>query len=248
MGHPNLNFTKNEDGTVTIDFVKLTEQDLDLIDDFGLVVDGVPRTRTQRGDMDMTFLNKIIEKNPKGKLPIIIINKGVKRIAYPVRLDKIEKEGLEEFSEVYNSKTEDFRKAIRLNEILAERGVDTSKPGNSFITIGDKNNLNDEFFSTKLAQLENISYFSDLDTWLDNKKPLTDIIKAGVSIDIDLNDPFHSPKLQLDYNKFDVDVNVTSVKGVEKEETLAEGAAMLKEALNKAGEKTEAQDQIDKDC
>lgn len=206
-GHPNFNFTRNEDGTVSIDSKSLTPQDIEKIDDVGYIENGEPKTRQNRGDIDYTFLNKKLRDKSGRKFPFVVFNMGNRRIAYPATIAEEQLEGLDEFEAIYNARTNLVDKANALNKFMASRGVDIKQQGNAFIAIG-KHNVNDEFFSKKLAQLKSIQYFRSLESWADSKSSLEGLLGTGVSIDINLSKPLHSPKMQLDFSAIEGEVTI----------------------------------------
>lgn len=239
-GHPNFNFTRNEDGSVSIDSKSLTPQDIEKIDDVGYIENGKPQTRQNRGDIDYTFMNKKLRDKSGAKFPFVVFNMGNRRIAYPVTIAEDQLGGLEEFEAIYNAKTNLVDKANALNKFMASRGVDIKQQGNAFIAIG-KHNVNDEFFSKKLAQLKSIQYFRNLESWADNKSSLEGLLGTGVSIDINLSKPLHSPKMQLDFS------------GVEGEVTIEEDEkpqAKVSKTAGKGASKLSARikNQKNKDC
>jgi hypothetical protein len=227
-GHPNFNFTRNEDGTVSIDSKLLTPQDIEKIDDIGYIENGEPKTRQNRGDIDFTFLNKKLRDKSGRKFPFVVFNIGSRRVAYPVTITEEQLEGLDEFEAIYSARTNLVDKANALNKFMASRGVDIKQQGNAFIAIG-KHNINDEFFSKKLAQLKSIQYFRSLESWTDNKSSLEGLLGSGVSIDINLSKPLHSPKMQLDFSNIEGEVTIEEdVKPKAKvSKTAGKGASKL---------------------
>lgn len=222
LGHPNFNFTKNEDGTVSIVERELTEQDIQKIEDIGYVQNGETLTHSGKGNLDMTFMNKALRNKSESKIPFIVFTKGNVRVAYPV---SVAEDGLmdnTEFEKIYNSSSDPVTKAAKLNEFMASRGVDIKLPGNSFIAVG-KTNLNDEFFSDKLAQLNSIKYFSGIDDWVSKKSNMQQILSSGVSTNISLSDPLHSPKVQLDYSGLNVSVSMAEMPESSPKEVVTKG-------------------------
>jgi len=76
--------------------------------------------------------------------------------------------------------------------------------------------VNDSFFQEKLAQLKNVNYFYNVEDWLDLNIDLNDIVKSQISLDIDVLNPFHSPKLSFSYNNLDLKDFVPPKKGPKK--------------------------------
>ena len=91
---------------------------------------------------------------------------------------------------------------------MASKGLDIKIQGNAFIAIG-KDNLNDEFFAKKVADLNSIQYFRSLEEWANNSSSVESILGVGVSVDINLSKPLHSPKIQLDFSEIKGAVTIT---------------------------------------
>jgi hypothetical protein len=209
-GHPNFNFSKDEDGQISIDSKSLTEQDIEKIDDIGYMQNGEIKVRKKGREIDTRFLSKVQKDKSGTKFPFAVFSVGNKLIAYPLSITpgKVSQEDMQEFERIFKSRTNIVDKANALNIFMAQRGIDIKQSGNAFVAIG-KDNMNDEFFSKKVAQLESIEYFRNLDEeWLDNKTPLTEVLGTGVSIDIKTSDPFHSPKLEMDFSNLDIEVTI----------------------------------------
>lgn len=228
LGHPNFNFTDQGNGVISIDHRVITEHDLQKIDDIGYVskTDGL-KTQSNKGDVDLSFMKKAMDKNPDAKLPFVVITKGGKRIAYPVKVQPVEMDGLGEFSNIYNSSVDPVTKVNNLNKMMAARGVDIKLPGNSFVIAGQQNNLNDKFFAEKLAQLESIAYFNSLDNWIAKGATKSSLISDRASIDINLSDPLHSPKVKLDFRGIEVDINEDDMPVDNKKNTVTKGVEKL---------------------
>jgi len=238
IGHPNFYFTKNQDGTVAIESRELTNVDIEKIEDTGYLDKDGTHTMSGKEGVDTRFIQKAARENPDAKIPFIVISKENQRIAFPVRIQANSKESLEEFSNIYDSKISPADKASALNIFMAKKGIDIKTPGNSFIGVG-ATNINDEFFSEKLAQLKSINYFRDLKTWADPSSSKEQVLRQGVSTNINLNDPIHSPKLRLDFKGLDVEVsseNIPSTVEVNKK-TSTDALDIFDERLKNAKEK-----------
>jgi hypothetical protein len=236
IGHPNFYFSKNADGTVTIDSKELTPQDIDKIDDIGYVQNGQATTRKGMKNIDMTFMNKVIKSPSDAKVPFIVFTVGKNRIAYPVKVASSKIEDLEEFRKIYESDTDIVDKATALNNYMAKKGIDIKLPGNSFISVG-VNNVNDKFFSEKLAQLEKIEYFPNLENWVDIKSDMAMTLSSGVSIDINLSEPIFGPKVKMNLSELDVDTSASALVNLKSQSDAQAEAAIIAErdaALEKA--------------
>jgi hypothetical protein len=236
IGQPNFYFSKNADGTVTIDSRELTPQDIDKIDDIGYVQNGQATTRKGMKNIDMTFMNKVIKSPSDAKVPFIVFTVGKNRIAYPVKVATTKIEDLEEFRKIYESDTDIVDKATALNNYMAKKGIDIKLPGNSFISVG-VNNVNDKFFSEKLAQLEKIEYFPNLENWVNIKSDMAMTLSSGVSIDINLSEPIFGPKVKMNLSELDVDTSASALVNLKSQSDAQAEAAIIAErdaALDKA--------------
>lgn len=249
IGHPNFNFLKNTDGSVGIAYKRITKQDLSKITDIGFVENGGLNTRTKASGIDTTFLNKFIKRSSGNeKIPFIVFDKENVRVGYPVRVDELPAKDNKEFTDVYNSSTSDLNKAAALNRILASRGIDIKQPGNAFITFGESN-LNDEFFNQKLRQLEEMQYYYDLNSWLDPQADIASILTQQASINIDLSNPLHSPKVQMDFDN--IEVEITEEPQIEDKKSRAKKETPSKSAIHSIlGRETQesAEDELNEDC
>lgn len=203
-GQPNFNMARLEDGTTVINSLPFKESDTEKIVDIGYLEKGKVRTRTGKqddGSVDTTFI-KTFEKN-KNKVPFIVIKKGTKKYAYPITLKSTAGFDNSELETVFNSEMSDISKVLRLNEMLAKRGIDIKGNGDNF---NPQNIMSTEFFKEKLAQVESIEYLYDLDAWVTGNEKMETILQEQALIDINLSDPFHSPKMSFDYKGLKVDI------------------------------------------
>ena len=215
MGHPNYNYVETEDGILATEFRQLSDIEAKEVVDVGYVVGTKTFTRDNQ-TVNTMFLKKMMNKKSTNKIPFIVLNVGGKRVAYPVKVASFGEAEVSEFESVYNNKSADpVTKSNALNRILAKNGIDIKQPGNSFIGFFN-DNLNDKFFQEKLAQLKNVNYFYNVDEWIDLNIDLNDIVKTQLSVDIDVLNPFHSPKLSFSYTGLDMKDFVPPKKGKTK--------------------------------
>lgn len=215
MGHPNYNYVETEDGILATEFRQLSDIEAKEVVDVGYVVGTKTFTRDNQ-TVNTMFLKKMMNKKSENKIPFIVLNVGGKRVAYPVKVASFGEAEVSEFESVYNNKSADpVTKSNALNRILAKNGIDIKQPGNSFIGFFN-DNLNDKFFQEKLAQLKNVNYFYNVDEWIDLNIDLNDIVKTQLSVDIDVLNPFHSPKLSFSYAGLDMKDFVPPKKGKTK--------------------------------
>jgi hypothetical protein len=208
LGHPNLNIIKNEDGSHSVVYKNITTNKN--VVDIGFIENGVLKLRGSKEGVNTYYTKKFEDKKSKQRIPVIVFEKAGRKIAYPAKVAESEVKTHEEFENIYNADTLDSVKVVALNKYLAANGIDINGKGNAFILAG-KSNLNDTFFQNKLAQLNNLKYFYDLDAWLDSKNDLDNILKTQVMVNINLSNPIHSPKLKLDFTGLPIEIK-TNVK------------------------------------
>ena len=202
LGIPNYNYDQNEEGEMVTVFKPVPEQSQDKVVDMGYSLDG--KTFTRNGTtVNTTFLANLTKRSKGKKIPFVVLEVGDKRVAYPVRVETSREVNTEDFESLYNSELSDSDKAKALNRFMAANGIDIKIPGNAFISFGTTN-LTDENFQNKLAQLKEINYFYRVEDWIEATTDMKDVLTNQVSIDIDVNNPFHSPKLMFDYSKLDL--------------------------------------------
>jgi len=202
MGIPNYNYDQNEDGAMVTVFKPIPEQQQVKIVDIGYSLNGKTFTRDGK-TVNTTFLANMTKRNKTGKIPFVVLEVGGKRVAYPVRVENAKDVNTEEFEAIYNSERSDSDKAKSLNRFMAANGIDIKEAGNAFISFG-VTNLTDENFQNKLAQLKAINYFYNVEDWIAEDSNMKDILTNQVTIDIDVENPFHSPKLMFDYSQLDL--------------------------------------------
>lgn len=249
IGHPNFNFVKNPDSSVSIEYKRMTQQDLKKVTDAGFVENGKIFTRSEAQGINTVFLKKFMRTSASNqKIPFVVIDKEGMKIGYPVRLDKLETPDNTELRSIFDSDATDTEKTVALNKILAQRGIDIKTPGNAFISVGE-GNLNEDFLNEKIAQLEAIEYYNDPALWLDPNTNIQDVLLNQVSINIDLSNPVHSPKLQIDIDEVSVEISPEVI--TEENKRKVRDKSVEKSALHSIlGRETseEANDELNEDC
>lgn len=232
-GQPNFIISKNEDGSVSISDKRISKKDLKKIDDYGYFSKDGPKTKKGRNDegLDTTFLGKAVKNIGERKIPFVVIKKGNKRMAYPVKLGQIDMGGFEAFEEIFNSRgVSNVQKAGALNRFMASRGVNIKDAGNSFVVIGGNSNLKRAFFEEKLAQMKDIVHHNSIESLADKKVSPTQLQSEGLFIDLDLSNPVHSPKVSLDYS--DLDVMIKNPTPSKKKAVVSKGIEALGKKIN----------------
>lgn len=238
VGHPNFRFVSNGDGTVSVESTPLTDRNLKDIKDIGYVRNGEVVTRSGEDTANKTFLHKQLKLRDDKVVPFVVLEKGGQMIAYPVKANPRQADDMSNFEGIFKSDMNLSDKAAALNTFMASRGVDIKLPGNAFVSYGNTN-ITEEFFNEKLAQLESIVYFHDFNDWVDQNVEIVDILERGVSIDIDIKNPFHSPKLMMDLSGMelpDVDTGVSQ-----------EAKTKVNKSITSSGVKS-FKDKIDEGC
>ena len=207
MGNPNYNYARNEEGRLVRVNKPIVKEDLSKIADIGYVENGELKLRggTRKG-VNQDFINSAKKKNSKSRIPVIVIKRGKQLIAYPVKVGRNESPiDLDTFKSIFESDSiTAVDKAIRLNTMLAQAGIDIKQKGNAFVVIGD-NELNKEFFDNIFAQLEQKEYIRSVESWTDPKQSISDALLENATINIKLSNPFISPKIKFDFSSVEVE-------------------------------------------
>jgi hypothetical protein len=195
LGHPTFNYTV-DNGVYSIENRSITEIQAKSVVDVGYVQNGKLFTKSKEMGINTTYLNRSIRESSDNKVPFVVLQKGVHRIAYPVKLVQSQVEGLQEFKDIYESDATIISKIVALNTFMAQKGVDIKQTGNSFTVF----NMTDEFFKSKMNQIEGMGKNPNLATWIDPKTTIISNLVGNATINIDIQNPIHSPKLKLDYS------------------------------------------------
>lgn len=220
MGNPNYNYTRNAEGRLVRQNKPIVKEDLDKIEEIGYVENGELKLRggrTRKG-INQDFINSAKKKNSKAKIPVIIVKRGKQLIAYPVKVGRDSSPiDLDAFKSIFESDSiTAVDKAIRLNTMLAEAGIDIKQKGNAFVVIGD-NTLNKDFFDNIFAQLEQKEYIRSVSSWTDSKQSIEDALLNNATINIKLSNPFISPKIKFDFSAIEVqEIPETKKKSTKK--------------------------------
>ena len=202
-GLPNELMVQNESGNVSRVYKPIQQNQMQNIVDTGYIVNGKVVLRNNTDITSDSFIRSSKKRSSATKKPIIVVKKGEQLIAYPIRVasDTIEVD-LNEFSAIYgNENTSPTEKAIRLNQIVADAGIDVRVPGNSFIVLGDK--LNEETYNNLFARLQNISYLRSVEPLIDSSMSISDALTTvGASTSLNLSDPFSGTKFKMDLSEF----------------------------------------------
>lgn len=226
MGFPNYNVIQNTNGNPVRITKDITRDQMDKIHDTGYVQNGKVLTKSGLEDVDTTLLKKQLNSKSNEKYPIVIIKKGNLNIAYPVTVSRNEAPvTAEEMRGVYSSTQPEKDKAIILNGMLAKAGIDTSLQGNAFIALGE-DMIDKDFFESKVAQVENMAYIRSVDDFVDKSVSKEDTLLNNAKINLNLSNPFFSPKVKFDFSKVQVSETITD------EETRAKSKTTVKNQVS----------------
>lgn len=206
MGLPNYNYVRTAEGTTIRQNKPIVKEDLSKIEDIGYISGGKLELRSGKTDnVNTDFVKTALNRKSKEKSPVVVIRKGNHLIVYPVKVGRDESPiDLGEFKNLYESTSlSAVDKAIRLNTMIAQAGIDVKQKGNAFVVVGD-NILNDDFFNNIFARLTEKEYIRNVDSWIDPKQSIEDALLNNALINIRLSDPFISPKAKFDFSSVEV--------------------------------------------
>jgi hypothetical protein len=216
-GHPFLNMTRDTDGNVTIDYKEISEQEAKNISDIGYVENGRITTRNQMTGIDTTFLNTAIKNNGKNKTPFVVIKKGGKLVAYPVKVKTTKVADVQSFEKIFkDSSAGTSQRIVNLNKFLAENGINIKEQGKAFLPT----NLTQEFFDKMKTELEGKQYFYSLNEWMNLENNQNDILTQQVLINLNVSQGFHSPKIKLDFSKVYEEITLPEMTQEETKEAV----------------------------
>ena len=228
-GAPSLNYIVDEKGDVVVESRPLIESQINKVVAIGYLENGKPFTNDGES-ANTVLLRKVQDRSKNMKVPFIVLNVGGQRIAYPVKVNTIDRNYEDEFRGLYEAKgLTQTEKANNLNRYLASKGIDIKIEGNAFIAFGNSN-LNDTFFDEKLAQLKDINYFHPVENWIKPDVDMKEVLRTQVTVDIDVNNPLHSPKIKMDFSE--VDVKRASTVAVTKAQNATKAATKKGKNIN----------------
>lgn len=203
-GHPNTYMGINDETRAINRIYKTIQRNqTQNIIDTGYVDNGKIITRSgTTEDIERSFIKSSLESK-NGKKPFIIIRKGSKKIAYPIRIaEGVVEVDLQEFQAIYqNDNLTETEKAIRLNNIIAQSGIDIKQSGNAIIVMGEK--ISEEIYNNLFDRLQNISYLRNVESLVDKSIDIPDALETvGALTAINLSDPFRGAKFAFDFSDF----------------------------------------------
>lgn len=207
LGHVNFNYVSGVNGLETV-LQPIMEKDLDNIVDIGYVQNG--NVITKNGSSPRTtFFSRTINRKLDTKVPFIVVKKGSQNIALPVTLPEIPAVDSKEFTDVLNSSLSQIDKAITLNKMFMDEGYDVIKRDNAFRGYGESN-LTSEKLDEMLAELNANPKYNSIDSWRSQNVSIKDAL-TGASVNYDISNPVHSPKLRLEFE------GIEGLEGIKEE-------------------------------
>lgn len=204
VGIPNFSYRREGEQSQVV-YGRISEKETGNILDVGYITEGEPKTKNNTEDVNYTFLRKAMKnKTSKKNVPFIVVQQGSKRIAFPVKIVRQQPKSNQEIQEVFQSNMEPVAKVEILNRLLAERRVDITKDGNFFFVVGNQHNITQEFLDKKLEEIEAKDNFYASEEWMGQNKEMKEILSEEILVNIDLTQPFHSPKVEFDFSGVEV--------------------------------------------
>lgn len=199
IGSPNISVTE-ENGKVTPIDKPLTQEALEMVDDYGYMLNGEIFTNKnlEYTDKDTIFATAVSKRadNKNKKVPVIVFKHKNRTVVYPVSLKETTGTKADTVVGILNkSQFSDTAKVLEINEFLAANNINPKQYGIYDLETTDSI---DEVHRL-LADLGNINDVIDVNTWLTSEHEKIQLLNAvGVSIDI-TNKPFNAPKGVLDF-------------------------------------------------
>lgn len=232
-GMPNFVFQKTADGRQVVTHTPFTQKQAERIVDIGYKEGGTMKTRNKTKGLDTTFLKKFSEKG-KQRTPFVVIQQGKKLIAYPVRVGQLSKPDTKDLTDTFNAQTDPVKKAVALNKLIAQKGLDVKQAGNAFfVGTGGINNLTQENLDNIISKINSIEYLYPLNDWVSGAVPIADILTQQALVNVKMETPFHSPKISFDTEAYFKNTKVTvsestnKKKNKEAEATIAQRVAAV---------------------
>ena len=249
-GMPTMNKVRREDGSMVNEFKPFTAKMTEQVVDIGYRHRGKIATRSGEKGIDTTFLGN--RGKGETKMPFIVLQIGNKKMAFPVRLATQQRPSTEPFKKAYEADIDPQQKAINLNRIAAELGLDIKKAENAFyVGIGGIGNLNDEQYQKILGKLESIEYFYPVEEWKEKRVSTQEILMNQALVNIDVFNPVHSPKVAFKMKEFFDAQNISTDLFKEEEQRAAEEARTREpneEAEHLKGIVKQAKENTEEEC
>jgi hypothetical protein len=196
IGMPNLNLSIGENGYAVPNKVDFNDNTIKMVEAFGVVENGElqlnPNTR-----IGLKNVNKQFIKGIESTTPIVIVNYKNQKIAYPITIKESNAMLLNKISNIANKRTSASQKAVDLAKLLAENGIDPKQYDIKHIDV-DNSFFNSDNFDRLLRDVENATEPMSKNNFLNSSFNIEDL-KGAAQITVNLeNNPFQSPKIQVD--------------------------------------------------
>ena len=229
LGHPNFNISVTEDGTSNVQTQEFTDDVLPKVLDIGYAENGVTRLKKKTEGVNISaYMKRVLtdQKYQNRKVPFIVFDFRGNKIAYPVSLKTVANNSTEKLESILSSGYNANDEILKINELILSSGLDIDKLG---VTV---NTYTPEAVETIRQALGSNESFSDVSKWMDSRT-IPETLKAEGAINIDLDNPFHSPKIRTDLGGVDgLDVS-TSYSTIVREEVTPEIKEEVDDMQNK---------------
>lgn len=191
-GRPNLNIS---DGDII--FTPLDAEARKQVIDVGYIYNGKLRLKNSTSEVNLFPFTSHVTNNKDGLytnkyVPVVILEAGGKRYAYPARYQTISIDIVPQLYDIIDSDLTNAEKLLRLNTVLSDNGLSYNEFG---FTPAD---LNDESFSQIVDSLQGREIAENISVMVRSEETSREEILNRISLDIDLNNnPFHSPKFKV---------------------------------------------------
>lgn len=194
QGSPIFKMRVDENGSLQLDFLPITEKVVSLLLDAGYVQNGqlVIGGKVKADNVQTTYLPKNSQKTP-----IVIFKYKGENVAFPVSLIPSESNLINEVSAILSSTTIPLGQQInQVHKLLLANGIDPNQFNLNEQTIQNRQTLDllEEVLSTHTT-IPNVDLWAQRNFNLNNLKT-----QAEISIDIE-NNPFNNPKVVLDLSQ-----------------------------------------------
>jgi hypothetical protein len=204
LGSPNMN-VKMEDGQLVAAGMPITQEALDMVDDYGYVLNGRIFTKNgtnlEKGSGITIFATSVSNRvaNRDKKIPIVVFKFKGMNVAFPVSLrDRGGNKGTQVLSILNNPNDSDLAKVVKLNELLIRNNIDPKVFNITSLDSPQVQQMFEMFNRTDENSESQIKDVADVEEWLDPEHNKTTLLNS-IEIAIDITDtPFNAPKGILD--------------------------------------------------
>ena len=204
-GHPTLSM-KEVNGNIEINNFDFNDNSIKKVLDVGYVLNGEIVTKNGNEELKLSgqyYMTSTLKNNIGKKVPFVIIELNGRKVMYPVNLKIIDTNPINNFNNILTDvNLTNGEKVLQLNELLNRYGI----PHTSLFFDNDRL-LNQTYINKVQNRLTDSDLYANMDSWMDEKRNKSDILKNDININIDLtNQPFHSPKIKFNYDNLSQDL------------------------------------------